>query len=78
MARLNAQRHPGKYVEARGVADEQIAWWQANGVGADQAWIALGLPWGWAVRWSEVRLQLLQWLLNADEKQQATLQRLAA
>jgi hypothetical protein len=48
--------------EAGAIADEQIAHWRLQGVSADAAWRALGLPWGWAVEWYEVRLWMVRWL----------------
>lgn len=52
--------------EAIAIAAEQIAFWQRQGMTADDAWRALGCCWAWAVEWSEVRSEMIRWLL-ADE-----------
>ncbi len=49
---------------AAAIADEQIAHWRKNDVGAPEAWVALGCVWSWAVEWWEVRGFMIRWLLN--------------
>lgn len=58
---------------AREIADETIAYWQAHGIGSEEAWRAMGLPWGWGVQWFEVRALMVRLMLAehhaiADER----------
>lgn len=55
------------FLDAADIADEQIAYWQSRDIGADEAWRALGLPWGWGVEWREVRAEMIKWLLGIGE-----------
>ena len=51
---------------AREIADEQIAWWQARGVSANDAWEALGRQRWHKPTWCRVRGFMVRWLLSQD------------
>lgn len=53
---------------AREIADEQIAWWQREGVTATQAWSSIFGP-VWCVEWWEVRGRMIRLLLNSAAPQ---------
>ncbi len=52
--------------EDRAIVDEQIAWWQARGLTASDAWAALDGRAVWSIEWWEVRSYMLRWLLAQD------------
>ena len=65
------------WADAVSIADEQIAWWWSCGFGPEDAWRAMGLPWGWAVEWREVSQQMIRWLGEQQQPQPAASRRAA-
>lgn len=54
--------------EAAEIADEQIAWWQRQGLTAGEAWRALT---GWPVflaDGADVRGYMIRWLLSEERR----------